>query len=190
MFSNDIKCVSTEQYIICNELIDTLSTKVVFYIVSSLSLFISIITLSKQALQIIPYRRRQKLNHFNSIMLLNQSIVYILGSVYLASLSVLDILKIQLLLTFNTSTMCITLNAMIYISLESIIVFKCILCGLISIKLKFPFNHQCTWLQWMIPASGLVCAINTTIYIIHMFYPLHSIINLCLITYVPLDGVA
>ena len=170
MFSNDIKCVSKEKYIICNGLFDTISTKVVFYIVSLLSLFISIITLSKQALQIIPNRRRQKLNQLNSIMLLNQSIVYILSSVYLASLAVLDILKIQLL-TFNTSIMCNTLNAMIYISLESIIVFKSGLCGLISLKLKFPFNHQCTWLKWMIPASCLVCALNTAIYIIHMFLP-------------------
>ena len=102
------------------------------------------------------------------MLFMNQLMGNLLNSMYLATLSAVDIGKVNVLL-FKTSILCITLNAVTYISLETIIVFKSILCQLILLKIMFPFKHQCRWVKWITPASGFVWVIVITIYMIHTF---------------------
>ena len=76
MFSNNIKCESTDKYNICNELIDTLSMKGSFqYIISTFFVYFNYHVI-KASFTNNNKQETKKLNKFNSIMLMNQSIVY------------------------------------------------------------------------------------------------------------------
>ena len=167
MISNDIKCVSNKKYIICYGLLETPLTKAVFYCLSLLSFCLSIIIILKQAKQFLSIQKRKISRHY-LMLFMNQLMGNLLNSMYLATLSAVDIGKVNVLL-FKTSILCITLNAVTYISLETIIVFKSILCQLILLKIMFPFKHQCRWVKWITPASGFVWVIVITIYMIHTF---------------------
>ena len=170
MLQDHIKCLSTEKNMQCHGILDKLSTRVAVYTLSLLSLCFSICTITRQVLHLMPSNKRIKTNRHYSMMVLNQSVDYILCSLYLAGLSVIDMVKINLLV-FKTSLLCIVLNAIIYISLETIIVFKSSLSGLILLKIMFPFKHQCTWLKWIVPMSGCIWIFAAAIYLIHIFLP-------------------
>ena len=173
LFSDHVKCLSNQDDVICYGILNYISTKVAFYCLSLFSMFVSLCLPIEQALKIISRDKKSKNKNYNSILLMNQSVSNILGSLYLITLFAMDIIKIQLLF-FKISIACVLLNAILYISLESIIIFKSSLSLLIALKIRFPFRHQCTWLKWVIPASGFVWLFVMTTYIIRFFLSLRE----------------
>ena len=63
------------------------------------------------------------------------------------------------------------LNAILYISIETVIVFKSGLITLIVIKIIFPFQHQCTWSKWIVPITSLVWITVISTYLMHVIVP-------------------
>ena len=166
MFSDNVKCFSKQYHMTCYGIFATLRTKISFYLLSSLSLCISLIMLIKQAMQTLSKNSKYQVKIHHSIMLMNQSVGYILCSLYLVSLFTMDIFKVKLLL-FKTSISCIILNAVLYISLEGIIIFKSSLSFMIALKIMFPFRYQCTWLKWVGLATGFVWLFIVSTYMTH-----------------------
>ena len=167
MLSKYTECLSSETYVLCYGIFQTFSTKFAFCCLSFLSLCISFILLLKQTVQL---RSSVKIGankkHF-SIMLMNQLINIMLISLYLASLSVFDIAKVNLLY-FKSSISCIILNVCLFISVQTITLFRASLTGLIALKIIYPFRHQCTWFKWIPPASGGVWGLATITYLIYI----------------------
>ena len=168
MISAHIKCLSKQKMMTCLGIIQTFNTRVAFYCSSLLSLCISVGVSLKQILQMLLSKYVGKNKKYYWILLTNQLIDNILISLYLVSLSLADLTKVKLLF-FKTSMTCIMLNAILYISLQTSIVFKCVLSGLITLKTMFPFKHQCPWIKWIGPASVCVWLFAITTYLIYIF---------------------
>ena len=97
MLSKHTECLSSETYVVCYGILQTFGTKFAFYCLSYFSLCISLILLLKQIVQLrlsvkIGANKKQY-----SIMLMNQLVDIMSISIYLASLSVFDIAKVNLL---------------------------------------------------------------------------------------------
>ena len=168
MLSSHIKCLSKQKMMACLGIIQTFTTRVAFYCLSLVSLCISLCVSLKQVLQMLLSKDVGKNKKYNWILLTNQLIDNILISLYLVSLSLADLTKVKLLF-FKTSMTCIMLNVILYISLQTSIVFKCALSGLITLKTMFPFKHQCLWIKWIGPASVCVWLFAITTYLIYIF---------------------
>ena len=166
MFSNQVKCLSETQYMKCYGLIDIFEIKMLFYCPSLLSFCLSIFALLKQVIQFTSKDKRNASNHY-FLILVNMLSDCILISLYLTALTVIDMININVL-NLKTSAFCITLNGILYISSETLIVFKSIMIALIMIKIKLPFKHQCTWVKWVVPASGVVWLLITTTFLIYI----------------------
>ena len=167
MLSKHTECLSSETYVVCYGILQTFSTKFVLYCLSFFSLCISLILMLKQTVQLrLSVKIGANKKHY-SIMLMNQLINIILFSLYLASLTVFDIAKVNLLY-FKSSRSCIILNACLFISAQTITLFRSSLTGLITLKIMYPFRHQCTWFNWIPLVSGGVWGFATITYLIYI----------------------
>ena len=167
MLSDDIKCLSTKYDITCYGILQTLSSKAIFYSLSLLSMFVTLGIFLKQALQTFSMDKKSTNERHYCLLLMNQSICNSQSSVYLMAIFAMDLFNVKLIF-LKTSILCIMLNAIVYISLEALIVFKSSLSFVIALKIMFPFRHQCTWLKWIVPAIGLVWFSVIVIYVIHL----------------------
>ena len=170
VFSVHVKCLSNQNDFICYGILNYLSAKATFYCLSVLSMFLSLIVSIKQAFNILSRDKKSQNKKYYSVLLMNQSLNNILSSLYLVSIFSMDIIKIELFV-FKTSISCALLNAVLYVSLESIIIFKSSVSLLIALKIRFPFRHQCPWLKWVTLASGCVWLFIITTYMMHFFLP-------------------
>ena len=166
IFLKHIRCLSNQTHMKCYGLLEKLITKIVLYCLSIFALCLAISALVKQAIQITSNNKTQRSSHY-VLLLLNQLISSILTSLYLVILTTVDIAQVNVLL-FKTSALCFMLHGLIYISFETIIVFKCIMISLIMVKIIFPFKHQCTWVNYVVPASGFVWIFVATTFLIHI----------------------
>ena len=167
MLSKHTECLSSETYLVCYGILQTFSTKLALYCLSFFSLCISLILMLKQTVQLkLSVKIGANKKHY-SIMLMNQLINILIISLYLASLSVFDIAKVNLLY-FKSSRSCIILNACLFISVQTITLFRSSLTGLITLKIMYPFRHQCTWFNWIPLASGGLWGFATIIYLIYI----------------------
>ena len=155
MLQEYTKCSSIQTDTQCYGILDKLYTRVVFYCLSTLSLCFSVSVTLQKTLQIMSSNNITKNRKQYFVVLMNQLIAYTFSSLYLAALCVEDITRKNSLL-FKTSIPCIMLNAILYISIEAVIVFKSGLITLIVIKILFPYQHQCTWLKWIVPITSIV----------------------------------
>ena len=135
MFSNEVKCLS-ETYMKCYGLIKIFEIRIFFYCLSLLSFCFSIFALMKQIIQFTSRDKKYTSNHY-FLILVNMLIDCIIISLYLTTLSVIDMININVL-SFKTSIFCSTLNGILYISLETLIVFKSIMITVIMIKIRLP----------------------------------------------------
>ena len=173
MLSKHTKCLSPEKHISCYGIFRTFSTKYSLYCLSFLSLCISSILLLKQTVQLTSIGNIGNNKKHYSIMLTNQFINTVLISLYLASLSVLDIVNVNLLY-FKVGVLCSILNAVLYISVQTIIVFRSSLTGLITLKIMYPFRHQCTWSKFVAPISGSVWIFAIITYLLYIILSLQQ----------------
>ena len=170
IFINHIRCLSEQKRITCYGLLERFITKFVFYCLSSLALCFSIAAVVKQAINITSNNTTQKSCHY-FLILINQLIGSILTSLYLVILAAVDITKANVLL-FKTSVFCSILHGIIFISFETVIVFKWIMIWIIMLKIMFPFKHQCIWVRYIVPASGLVWFFVATTFFVYIFLSL------------------
>ena len=155
MLQDYTKCSSIQTNTQCHGLLDTLYTRVVFYCLSTLSLCLSASVALQKILQNMLSNAISKNKKQYLVLLMNQLIANLFSSLYLVALCVVDIFR-KNSLVFKTSIPCIILNAILYISIETLIVFKSGLVALIMMKILFPFQHQCAWLKWIVPITSLV----------------------------------
>ena len=183
MLHDYTKCLSIQTYTQCYGLLEKLFTRVLFYCLSTLSLCFSASVALQKILQIMSSNAISKNKKQYSVLLMNQLIANTFSSLYLVALCVVDIThKNQLL--FKTSMPCIMLNAILYISIEAVIVFKSGLMTLIVIKIVFPYQHQCTWLKWIVPLTSLVWITVISTYVVHIIVSFqdphtHTLDKLC-----------
>ena len=113
---------------------------------------------------------------------MNQSLSTKICSVYLVGISISDILKVNVMM-FRKGNICILFNALLYTSLECTMIFKTLLSVIMSLKITFPFSHQCRWLKWtwLILACTWVFIILTYIVMMFVFQMMPSTMfdNLC-----------
>ena len=145
VFAVHVKCLSMQNDFICYGILNYFSAKVTLYCFSVLSLSLSLIVSIKQAFNILSRDKKIQNKKYYSVLLMNQSLNNNLGALYLVSIFSMDIIQIELLV-LKTSILCALLNVVLYVSLESIIIFKSRVSLLIALKIRFPFRHQCPWL--------------------------------------------
>ena len=167
ILSKHTECLSSETYVVCYGILETFSTKFAFYCLSFFSLCISSILLLKQTVQLRSSVKIGANKKHYSIMLMNQLINIMLISLYLALLSVFDIAKVNLL-DFKGSITCIILNVCLFISVQTITLFRSGLTGLITLKIMYPFRHQCIWFKWIPPLTGGVWGSATLTYLLYI----------------------
>ena len=148
MLSNDMKCTSHEPKTVrCYGLLDGKAQKNVLYAMSILSISLSVLLIVKESLKLLTKKKITKRKKWYLICYTNQLITAFMASVYLVSLSLSDFIEINILV-FRNGNVCLFLNALLYMSLECKLIFKIVLTIIISLKIIYPFKHQCVWLRW------------------------------------------
>ena len=118
------------------------------------------------------YHGIQILNHefgkYYFIALSNRGISDLLVSAYLLCLFVADLADVSGI-WWQQHVMCRLLNALSYIALQSCAILKSIVGSVVLIKIFRPFKHQCRWLFYMWPISGMAWLVTISVYIIISF---------------------
>ena len=145
---DNIECLSPNKNIYsCFGLINSVPEKYLAYSLSLTAFALSvIIILINKMINIVSKKEFMK-NRNHSIIVVNQSLSTILCSVYLVGIAISDILKVNVLM-FRKGNLCILFNALLYTSLQCTVIFKVLLIIIMSLKMTFPFSHQCRWLKW------------------------------------------
>ena len=184
MLPEHTKCVTMNNTMKCNGLIDSHISKIVFYLLSLLSLTMSLVICYAQIINIIlQTKTRRYKNKYYLLILINQTVSNILTSLYLATIALSDAINVNVLF-FTESFICVFLNAIIFISFETTVIFKTFLFGFKILKIIYPFEHQCVLFKWFGRAIFIIWISVTLTYILNIFFILsvYSIItfdNLC-----------
>ena len=152
----DIKCTSDGKTKLCTGLIHSYITKVFFYFMSCMNLFLSLVTLTWHSLDKVYRKPKQKLKNerkkYYSIILLNYVVAALLNSIYLFGVFLADVVKVNLFV-WILSPLCLFLSLILYNSLVVVVIFKVAFIVFVSLQIIYPFKHQCTFLKW----TALMC---------------------------------
>ena len=154
ILSININCTSTMKKNNCFGLLTRKIDQIMFYCGCIITFLVSLATIIRHTLTFWRLRKnstKKKIYFF--IILLNQTGSYLLSSLYLVGLLVADIANVNLYVWARDQP-CVLLNVILYISLESNMIFKTSLVIYVSIQLIYPFKHQCMWVRW----SAMYCA--------------------------------
>ena len=161
-----IRCSSTIEKRICFGLLYSLVSKIVFYCISIMTLFLTVFILARniKGLHMV-HKNTNKKKKYYLIALINHSGAFLLISLYLTSLLVVDTLNMNMF-HWRQSTSCVLLKTLIYVSLESVIIFKAGLVLILALQIIYPFKHQCLWLRMMAPIlSSIWLAVLSTYFL-------------------------
>ena len=168
IFPENIKCLLTENRIQCYGLLEANISRIIIYCLSFASLLISSVVMCKYAINISSIEKSIRVKKYYLIVLINQLISSILSSLYLTALSFAEITKVNLIY-FKNSSICGSLNGIIYISLTSTTIFKACVISFESLTILFPFKHQCFKLQWIGPLTAFVWIAITSTYLLFTY---------------------
>ena len=165
----NMECLPPNESIFsCFGLIQSQLEKYLMYFLSSTAFALSVFIIVINAMIKIISKKKIMKNRNHSIVVVNQSLSTIICSVYLVGISISDILKVNALI-FRKGNLCILFNALLYTTLECTLIFKALLICIISLKMAFPFSHQCSWLKWTWLVSSCTWVFIIVTYLIMMF---------------------
>ena len=133
----------------CFQLIKDESLKYAFYFLSTTA-----IAVSSTLLMVIIYRLILLKKHTNphNIIRINQSLCTLLMCIYFISIFTANALNKNVIL-WRKSVICRTMSVFLYMTLINNMVFKSLSVIMLSLKIKFPFKHQCRWLKYSAPVT-------------------------------------
>ena len=133
---------------ICFHLIKTDPLKYTFYFISSTAVVVIMTRLLVIIYRSILYKNT---NHHN-IIRINQSLCEVLMCTYFISILINTALNSNVIL-WRKSITCRIVSGLLYITLLNGMVFKTFSVITISLKIKFPFKHQCRWLRFAVSSA-------------------------------------
>ena len=137
------KIINIRSNSLCFQFIKTESLKYTFYFISSTAVVVSITRLLVIIYRSITY---QNTNHLNVIRI-NQSLCEVLMCTYFISIFINTALNNNVIL-WRKSIICRIMSWFLYLTLSNGMVFKTFSVIIMSLKIKFPFKHQCRWLRF------------------------------------------
>ena len=164
MFHQEVNCLSSESKVKCYGLIETHVSQICFACLSFISLFMSLGIFLRQTISMIEKKTTPKRTKQYLILCMCQIVSHILIVLYLVAIWVADTIKVNLLL-FRHSFICLILNAILYISLVTLIAFRTCILGFVALKIVYPFKHQCTWLKRTALITVIIWVFVTLTYI-------------------------
>ena len=162
----DIDCVTTETHIQCNGLLETYPAKISFYCLSLLCVSMTTIVFIKQSFRMYSGTHLGQ-NSPHLLIMMSQSVSSMSSALYMTTISITDAIDVNYLI-FTQGILCVFLHAILFISLETTIVFKTWLVGFVSLKIIYPFKHQCTWLKWTPTATGSIWIVIIVAYVTYI----------------------
>ena len=150
----------------CFQLIKTQSLKYIFYFLSTITFVVS-----TTRFLVIIYRsiyHKKHSNHHN-IIKINQSLCELLMCTYFISVCLGNALSSNVI-TWRKNIICRIMSGFLYIALLNSLVFKTFSVITMSLKIKFPFKHQCRWLRFAVPAAGIawLCGCSFFLFSVHL----------------------
>ena len=139
----------------CIGLFGSLRPKVAFYSLSIMSLIISIIINTKNVIQIMPLMAVHSSKKYYWIASFNNSIAEMLASLYLFSLLIADSAKVNVFF-WTLNPICVILKIIVYISIQTMIIFKTHSIFCVSLNILYPFKHKNKYLKWTTQMSLVV----------------------------------
>ena len=139
----------------CIGLFGSVQSKVTFYSLSIMSLIISLISNMKNIIQIMPLMVVYSNNNFYWIASFNNSISEMLASLYLFSLLIADSAKVNVLF-WTLNPICFILKLIVYISIQTMVIFNTHSIFCVSVKILYPFKHQDKYIKWTMQLSLIV----------------------------------
>ena len=133
----------------CFQLIKDESLKYTLYFVSTTA-----VAVSTTRLMVIIYRLTLLNKHTNphNIISINQSLCELLMCIYFISIFMNNALNNNVIL-WRKSVICRTMSVFLYMTTLNNMLFKSLSVIILSLKIKFPFKHQCRWLKYSAPVA-------------------------------------
>ena len=161
-----IECLSKKLTVNCYGLLKSHTETISLYCLSLFSTVMSLFVFAKYVIHMISNTTPGKENNY-SILCISYMLANIFSSIYLAALSMADVFYVNVLI-FKTSNVCTLLHAILYISLLASIVFKFLIIIFVSLRIIYPFKHQCNWMKWTGQATSIIWLTLTMTYLIHV----------------------
>ena len=139
----------------CIGLFGSVRSKVTFYSLSVMPLIISLIINMKNIIRIMPLMVVYSNKKYYWIASFNNSISEMLASLYLFSLLIADSAKANVLF-WTLSPICLILKLIVYISIQTMVIFNTHSIFCVSVKILYPFKHQDKYIKWTMQLSLVV----------------------------------
>ena len=140
MMPHNIRCLSSDGNTQCFGLLSVSIGRWLYYVIGIVMLSSSTIIFIKHINMINQVTKKY------TILIINQNASDWFCSVYLAALLLVDIADVNTI-AWRKSIPCIILNFFIFVSLEVSIILKASCVLTMTLKILFPFKHQCHWLR-------------------------------------------
>ena len=170
------KIVNIRSNSICFQLIRTESFKYTFYFISSTA----VVVIMTRLLVIIYRAISYKNTNYHNIIRINQSMCEVLMCTYFISILINTALNNNIIL-WRKSIICRIISGFLYITLLNGMVFKTFSVIIMSLKIKFPFKHQCRWLRFAASSAIMAWLCSCFIFLISV------IMSIMVDTYLYLD---
>ena len=155
ILDQNIKCTTNGEYgKICHGLFESVWSKVTFYSFS-VTFFISLLSSTTNIIQIMKRMVTHNRKKYYWIACLNNSISEVFSSLYLFSLLVIDATKVNTLF-WTLNPMCLILKLILYISIQTMLIFKTHSLFCVSVQIIYPFKHRIGYLKRTIPMCLMV----------------------------------
>ena len=140
------KCTSNGEYgKLCIGLFETVWSKMTFYSFS-VTFFISLMLSTKHMIHIVTLMVTPSKKKYYWIACLNNSISEVFSSLYVFSLFVVDATKVNVLF-WAINPIRLILKIILYISIQTILIFKTHSLFCVSVQIMYPFKHRSGYLN-------------------------------------------
>ena len=144
----------------CNQLIKKLVAKWIFY---TLTIIAFITCNAGFFIILLRFSSNNKNIKYYKITIINQSLTELSWTTYFICIFFIDALNINVIFWIR-SVLCLIINAQFYLALSNCIIFKAFSAIMISLKIKFPFKHQCRWFRFIYLSVILVWIFGALLY--------------------------
>ena len=184
IFNENVKCTSNSKTKICITLINNYSTKMIFYSLSIMTIFMSLVTMMRFTVVNKPFSRNKNRgvannkNKYYFLIVFNYLIAAMLIALYCLGLVLADVVQVNVLF-WTVGPVCLFLKLILYNSILLIILFKAALVSFLSLQIIYPFKHQCGFLKWTGPTSLIVWLIVSASFSLSYFEQSRQQDSLC-----------
>ena len=171
------KVINVPNNVSCFQLIKSRALTYSFYFLTTAAFTTSISRLFVVFCRL--FLNRKQPAHYIAIKI-NQSLCEILFCVYLICIFIGNVLNVNVIF-WRKAIICSIMSGLLYIALLNDMVFKTLSVIMMSLKIRFPFKHQCRWLRFATPSAGIVWLSSCFIFLVSVH------LSIILDTYLFLD---